>query len=117
VVPNGKDKVHKPFSSLFTDYLTETFALSSEPAKLELTGIEASLHQHLRQNPNQVCTFDQLLQEVWSHASSGPGEKEQQRRRMQVAVSRLRSKLKDAGTGEDIINIRDVGYRYVPGEA
>lgn len=117
VVPDSKKNVYKPFSSLFTDYLTETLAPSSEPAKLELTGIEDSLYQHLCNNPNQVCTFEQLLQEVWSHASSNSGEKEQQRRRMQVAVSRLRSKLKEAGTGEDIINIRDVGYRYVPGEA
>lgn len=116
VVHDGRENVHKPFSSLFTDYLSETLAPSSEPAKLDLTGIEASLHQHLRHNPNQVCTFEQLLQEVWSHASSTPGEKEQQRRRMQVAISRLRSKLKEAGTGEDIINIRDVGYRYVPRE-
>jgi hypothetical protein len=117
LVHDAKENVYNPFSSLFADYLAETLASSFEPAKLVLRGIEASLYQYLSRQPNQVCTFEQLLDEVWNHAAGSPGEKEQQRRRMQVAVSRLRSKLKEARTGEDIINVRDVGYRYVPGEA
>jgi DNA-binding winged helix-turn-helix (wHTH) protein len=114
VIYDDKKNIYRPFSSLFADYLSELTANSSEQPRLELTGIEASLHQYLRRHPNQTCTVDQLLQEVWTYANNESSEKDQQRRRMQVAISRLRTKLKDVNTGEDILSIRDVGYRYIP---
>ena len=107
-------KDYKPFAALFGEFLRDIAAHSGDQTKLVLTGIETSLYQYLQRHANTTCTFEQLLDEVWSHVDKHPGAKEQRRRRMQIAVSRLRSKLKEAATGEDILSIRDIGYRYSP---
>jgi hypothetical protein len=103
---------NKPFSPLFKDFLADQVAALGK-SKPDLTGTEASLLEYLQRHANQPCTFEQLLQEVWK-ASDQESDEKDQRRRMQVTVSRLRTKLNKANTGEDIVNIRDVGYRYIP---
>ncbi len=100
-------KMHyRPFSSLFSEYLSANL----KPT-IKLTGTEATLYEFLRSQPEKTISFAELLQGVWNideRETSDP----QYRHRMQVSVSRLRTKIKESQTSEDIISIREVGYRY-----
>lgn len=80
---------------------------------LELTGLEMKLYEYLRSYKDRICTFEELSQEVWDHIPNGNQEDmDQMKRRIQVTVSRLRKKIQQ--TGEDIIGVRDQGYRFIP---
>jgi Transcriptional regulatory protein, C terminal len=97
---------YETFSALFADFI-ET--VDDTEAGSNLTGFETRLLDYLRRNANRVCTYEELWQNVWNQ-SLGDLDREQIRRRMQVTVSRLRQKLQP---GEDIISIRDQGYKLI----
>jgi hypothetical protein len=107
------------FSPLFAEFLRTRPAVApapaappppaEPPAALDLTGYEGRLYDYLRLYPGRVCSFDELWDKVWEGPRSAAGQ-DQIRRRMQVTVSRLRNKLKKA-TGEDVVSVRDQGYR------
>lgn len=107
------------FSVVLGEYvISKAKAENASPAKVaapNFTSLECNLYEYLRLRPEKVCTFDDLLADVWRVEDGGASEgSEQLRRRMQVTISRLRKKLKDL-TGEDITNVRDEGYRFRPG--
>jgi hypothetical protein len=107
---------YRPFSEVLGEYVKSKSEATS-PAKVtapNFTSLESSLYEYLRGRPEKVCTFDDLLADVWRVEDDGVAEgAEQLRRKMQVTISRLRKKLKDL-TGEDITNVRDEGYRFRP---
>ena len=76
---------------------------------LDLTYKEFELLKHLAQHPGRVFTRAQLLQEVWGYDYFGGT------RTVDVHVRRLRAKL--GAEHEALIGtVRNVGYRFVPGE-
>jgi hypothetical protein len=97
---------YETFSPLFADFV-ET--VDDTEASSNLTGFETRLLDYLRRNANRVCTYEELWQDVWNQPLADL-DREQIRRRMQVTVSRLRPKLQP---GEDIISIRDHGYKFI----
>jgi DNA-binding winged helix-turn-helix (wHTH) protein len=102
------------FSPLFGDFLATVAELPQanpvrqENLDLSLTGFEAQLYEYLRRHAGRVSTYEELWRDVWDQPIVDL-DNDQMRRRMQVTVSRLRPKLQL--TGEDIISIRDHGYR------
>ena len=76
---------------------------------LDLTFKEFELLKFLAQHPGRVFTRSQLLQEVWGYDYFGGT------RTVDVHVRRLRAKL--GAEHEALIGtVRNVGYRFVPGE-
>ena len=103
------DKAFHPFSPLFAEYVAQKREPSVFTASLDLTQLESDLFEYLSQRPNEIITFEELWKRVWNQEV---GEDETQiRRPIQVTVSRLRKKLEL--TGNDIVSIRDQGYRFV----
>ena len=66
------------------------------------------LFEYLRQRPNEVCSFDEIINEVWQ----GEGASKQA---LQAAVFRLKTRLQDLGRPDlgHIESIRGKGYQYV----
>lgn len=110
-----KTKRYNIFSPLFAEFIRNTASENTFSVyRLDLTGLEANLYDYLRRHPNKICTFDELWQEVWASSSHEADlGQDSIRRRMQVTVSRLRKKIQDAA-GEDIIGVREQGYRFIP---
>ena len=105
------------FSPLFARFVHDSTATSGVDISRILTGREYQLYQHLRDHADRSCTFEELHEEIWQRSVGESEEhKDQAKRRVQVAVSRLRSKL-EKHTGESVISVRDRGYRLVPGPA
>ncbi|GIH73057.1 transcriptional regulatory protein GlnR [Sphaerimonospora thailandensis] len=76
---------------------------------LDLTFKEFELLKYLAQHPGRVFSRAQLLQEVWGYDYFGGT------RTVDVHVRRLRAKL--GAENEALIGtVRNVGYRFVPGE-
>jgi len=101
------------FSPLFAEFVRDMADTASAGALPTLTGLETSLYEYLRDHSNGICTFEDLHREIWNHLmGESDEEREQAKRRVQVAISRLRSKLRELG-GEEIISIRDEGYRLI----
>jgi hypothetical protein len=109
---------YEPFSPLFRDFLGEIDVVPSSFRRLDLTGLEANAYDYLRRHPDRICTYEELWQHVWRRPA-GSTEKDagQMRRALQVTLSRLRAKLRQQSTGENIISVRGQGYRFVPGSA
>lgn len=128
----GASGTFELFSPLFREYVrrmqrTEAETVIPAPARsttpvlqtednetdTALTDTEASLYIYLKRHRERVCTYDELEQAVWR--STG-----QDRNSAYSTVSRLKRKLEQL-TGEDIQNVRGVGYRlvtiYAAGEA
>jgi hypothetical protein len=68
-----------------------------------LSPIDRNVFYYLVKNPNRVCTFDELLDAVWT-------DTDKSKRALEAAIHRLRRHLTD---GEEIQNIRGRGYKYV----
>ena len=116
VVISDKPNQYKPFSPLFKEFLlSEGKGEVEEVEKVEehFGGLEAKLYEYLRQNTERICTFPELSEEVWGVPYQE--EDKDMRRRIQVTVSRIRSKLKESPThsGEAILSMRDRGYKLV----
>jgi hypothetical protein len=108
------------FSPLFGEYLLSlSAALSTERAMAgtepSLTGLQTNLYNIFRSKPDEVLTFEELGRRVWSWpADPGHQPSEEDKRKIQIAVSKLRRALEDSGTGERIVNLRSRGYRFEP---
>lgn len=101
------------FSPLFAEFVRDTAGTASAGPIPTLSGLETRLYEYLRDHSNDICTFEELHREIWNHPmGESEEEREQAKRRVQVAVSRLRSKLREL-TKEEILSIRDEGYRLI----
>ena len=72
--------------------------------EIELTAIEFDLLTLLLGNRGTVVSANRIAREVWGYQTAGS------RNFLQAHVSRLRSKLHDAGLPDAITTVRGVGY-------
>jgi hypothetical protein len=114
---NGVYELFSPLFKSFVENASETSLDGSARQDalhtiqtLHLSGLEASLYDYLRNNRDRFCTYTELWQSVWQSPTEDLAI-EQIRRRLQVTVSRLRSKLEQ--TREDIFSVRELGYKLV----
>jgi DNA-binding response OmpR family regulator len=76
---------------------------------VECTAKEYELLLHLCRNPNRVFTLTQLYEAVWNSLSFGD------EKTVTMHISKLRKKLGDDTKSPSIIvNIRGIGYKFVP---
>lgn len=68
-----------------------------------LSPIDRNVFNYLVKNPNRVCTFDELLNAVWT-------DTDKSKRALEASIHRLRRHLTD---GQEIQNIRGRGYKYI----
>jgi len=100
------------FSELFRIYILENKAATRKelkPNTLDLPPIDQKLLQYFQARPNQTCSFEELLSNVWGDPETTKGS-------LDAAVHRLRRKLKDT-SGKDWIfieNVRGEGFKYMP---
>ncbi len=105
------DGVMRLFAPLF-----RAFLLQQEPTKpakeaeTGLTGLQANLYHAFVNKPDAVLTFDELGEKVWGRRPSD----EEEKRRIHIAVSKLRKQLEESDGGGRIISQRSLGYRFVP---
>ncbi|PAF45415.1 response regulator transcription factor [Helicobacter sp. 11S02629-2] len=81
-----------------------TRELSSPKVSLDLSALECNLIACFFQNKNLILTRELLLEKVW-------GNRDYQENSVNVAIKRLRSKLKDKGIDLKIKSIRSEGYK------
>ena len=81
----------------------ETYAVSADGERVQLTLKEHKLLRILMENPKRVFTRDQLLESVWGIEYAG------EKRTVDVHVATLRTKLGQCGSY--IETVRGVGYR------
>jgi two-component system response regulator MtrA len=82
------------------------FTASRGGVALDLTGTEMRLLVALARRAGSVCTRQDLLERVWGYDYLGDS------RLVDMAVLRLRAKLREAGAGDDLIQtVRGEGYR------
>ena len=81
----------------------ETYAVSADGERVQLTLKEHKLLRILMENPKRVFTRDQLLESVWGIEYDG------ETRTVDVHVATLRTKLGQCGSY--IETVRGVGYR------
>jgi DNA-binding response OmpR family regulator len=75
---------------------------------VELTAKEFSILEYFMLHPKQVLSQPQIEEHVWSYAFASESNL------VEVYVGRIRRKLLAAGTGDPIITLRGVGYRFDP---
>ena len=110
----NKTVKYGPFSPLFGEYIKAADTIAPILQKDNVfAGIEGSLYDLLRRDPDKVYSFDDLSQGVWGESAKDVKDPDQLQRRVQVAVSRLRKKLQESGIG-DVISVRGKGYKLVP---
>ena len=77
--------------------------------------MQSSLYDVFRSRPGEVLTFEELGRRVWSWTLSlGDEPSERDKRKIHIAVSKLRRELEESDTGERIVNLRALGYRFEP---
>lgn len=100
----GKNRV---YSLLFGEFIRQQ-EQQNMPSLYDmadnLSPIDRKLFQYFLQRPNQVCTFDELLDAVWTDADKS-------KRALEAAVHRLRQHLEDSP--EQISNVRGKGYKFI----
>lgn len=107
------------FSPLFQDWLKrqgpprEEAVVAAGDTEPDLTGYQTNIHNVLRDKPDKLVTFEELGQRVWSWPPDYRST-DIDKRKIQIAVSKLRRALERAATGEHIVNVRGRGYRYEP---
>jgi hypothetical protein len=106
------------FSPLFRDFLLAQEALqphSEAEVESELTEQQAVLYKTFRNRPDQVLTFGELGRQVWRWSVDyDENIDEDDKRKIRIAVSKLRRQLDEAATGERIVSLRSKGYRFEP---
>jgi len=114
VVKRDQSGNYRPFSQLFAEYISEESGITADKgAEKKIRGLEAKLYEYLKQNTNRICSFEELSQEVWNDPYEG--NEIDIRRKIQVTVSRIRSKMRESRQyeGEEILSFRDKGYRLI----
>lgn len=107
------------FSPLFRAFLMGQSAVTAAPsaatADLNLTELQTNLYNIFRDKPEEVVTFEELGRKVWSWKPDPAHEPtEEEKRKIHIAVSKLRRELERSATGERIVNLRSRGYRFEP---
>jgi DNA-binding response OmpR family regulator len=83
-------------------------AVLRDGAAVSLTATEFKLLAHLARHPGHVFSREDLLQEVWGHATFVGDE-----RTVDVHVSHLRQKLEtDPANPRHVLTLRGVGYKF-----
>ncbi len=98
------------FSPLFKTFLEERFLNSKKDNHvLELSKKEHALLNYLGKFKNEVCEREEIIEAVWPEAESlGVSDWAIDR-----LVARLRSKLKQQGSKEEIVTIKTRGYKLI----
>jgi DNA-binding response OmpR family regulator len=86
------------------DMLTRRVTVNGE--EVSLTRKEFDILELLLSNPDHVLSKDRIRDHVW------PAEVVHESNLVEVYVARLRRKLAEAGGGEYISTVRNVGYRF-----
>lgn len=115
--PNG-DRVL--FSPLFRDFLLSLDAQTSAEETGQTPALprqQADLYATFRGRPNEPLSYVELGQTVWGWPAGRRDEEidEDEKRKIHLAIHKLRAELDRTGRGERIINVRKRGYRYEPG--
>ena len=120
---DAESRVYRLFSPLFRSFLlayldapaAATAATATAETEPNLTGLQSSLYDVFRSRPGEVLTFEELGRRVWSWTLSlGDEPSESDKRKIHIAVSKLRRELEESDTGERIVNLRALGYRFEP---
>jgi len=110
------ERCYRVFSELFRRFVLYEYQATQQPgicAMGEVTDglapLDKKLFDYLKTRPNVICTFEELLQEVW-------GEPNASKRGLEAAIHRIRNRIKQLdNTGwEYIRNVRGLGYEYRP---
>ena len=94
------------FGPISIDVARREVAIGGSP--VHLTTKEFDLLVHMAGNPGRIFTRDQLLARIWGYDYSGDG------RTVDVHVSWLRGKLRDADGHNYFRTVRGVGYAFAP---
>ncbi|GAB4524918.1 MAG: hypothetical protein OHK0046_40110 [Anaerolineae bacterium] len=109
------NNAYQIFSILFMDYIQQLSPRVSNgiggdnllDVIDDLSPIDQAVARYLYERPNQVCTFEELLDTIWKDRGA--------KRALEAAVHRLRQKVKD-NPHEEIKNIRGTGYMFATKE-
>ena len=82
--------------------------VTTEGRALRLTAKEFDLLAYLARHPGRIFTRDQLLQRIWGYDYTGD------ERTIDVHLSWLRGKLRDADGHNYFRTVRGVGYAFAP---
>ncbi len=104
------------FSPLFRDYLLSVINDLSPSRAQDLPRQQAGLYETFRKRPGEPLTYVELGQAVWEWPAERRDEEidETEKRKIHLAVHKLRAELERAGSGDRIVNVRNRGYRYEP---
>ena len=110
------------FSPLFREFLLSGVAApeTSDPAAVrpepDLPRQQADLYDTFRNRPGEPLSYVELGQAVWEWPAERRDEEidEAEKRKIHLAVHKLRAELERAGRGDRIVNVRKRGYRYEP---
>lgn len=98
------------FSPLFEQFLKEkVVSQKKENHALELSKKELSLLTFLSEHKNEVCEREQIIEHVWQ-AEESLGVSDWAIDRL---VARLRSKLKQQNSKDEIVTIKTRGYKLI----
>jgi hypothetical protein len=96
------------FAELFGNYVRRSLGTGIAQLGESLAPLDRRLFEYLLERPNQVCSIEELFNEVWGSASTN-------KRPLEAAIHRIRSKIQEFDAGWDYIqNVRGQGYQYVP---
>jgi DNA-binding winged helix-turn-helix (wHTH) protein len=103
------------FSPLFGDYLRTQRLAAADTRQPALTELQANLYDVFRNRPDEVLTFAELGQKVWDWPLERRREVDpEDKRKIHIAISKLRRQLEESDTGERIVSLRSRGYRFEP---
>lgn len=108
------------FSPLFREFLVsrggEGRHRAASPSTPELTQQQEILYDIFRRRPGEPLTYIELGKAVWDWPDWRLEEEieDTEKRKIHLAVHKLRNELERAGRGDRIVNVRKRGYRYEP---
>jgi hypothetical protein len=100
---------YRVFSELFSKFVLSRRQGSLDDILDALPQMDKRLFEYLLARPGQVCTFDELRNQVWQDPDAS-------KRSLESAVHRLRKAIEEAEgkQGNTIQNVRGKGYLYRP---
>ncbi len=118
---NGEQDHAVLFSPLFGEYiLSQADGLGHDTASSAAPALprqQADLYATFRGRPNEPLSYTELGSAVWGWPAGRRDEEidEDEKRKIHLAIHKLRAELERTGRGERIVNVRKRGYRYEPG--
>lgn len=108
------------FSPLFRDFLLSLDAQTPAEETGQMPALprqQADLYTTFRGRPNEPLSYTELGSAVWGWPAGRRDEEidEDEKRKIHLAIHKLRAELERTGRGERIVNVRKRGYRYEPG--